>query len=562
LNNLSTRARIVSLIILVALPILGLTVLNTMRERAAAYSRAGDEISRLAQVAALHQDRLVESSRQTLTALSQILPELMTDRERCTRYFANIQKSTGDRYLSMGIQSADGTPYCNALGRLSKTNAGEQQYFRLAMQSGKFAIGDFQIGPVTGKPSIYFASPVTDRDDRIKGVAYLALDLNALSMEFAQLAVPQYALLTVLDRNGIVLARLPQRHARIGEKLIVPTVLHNVLANERGVFEATGTDGKDRLFAFQEVVKNPDGSLPLTVLISIPRNIIYADANAALTRSIMEILLVTLLLIAGAWYGSERLVLRDIHILLQVARRISRGELSARTGMRRSRDELHQLGHAFDEMAREIEDRNARLGLAMKELHQQASTDTLTGLYNRRHLKEILPRELLRARRNGSTLALIMADIDHFKKINDTYGHAAGDLVLKALAALLKDSIRGGDIVFRHGGEEFVVVLPETTREGARLKAESLRKAVSTLDVEFEGRALGKITSSFGVALFPDHAHEPELLLRAADEALYAAKGAGRDRVMLYELPGQPDTQDTYAAPTNSDRNDERSTST
>ena len=387
MNNLGTRARIVALIILVALPILGLTVLNTIRERAAAYSRAEHEITQLAQIAALHQDRLVESSRQILSAVSQILPELMMDRERCTRYFAHIQKSTGDRYLSAGIQNADGTPYCNALGRLSKVNAGEQQYFRLAMQYEKFSIGDFQIGPVTGKPSIYLASPVIDRDDRIKGVAYLALDLNALGREFARLAVPQYALLTVLDRNGTLLARLPQEQARIGEKLGVPAVLNNVLTNDRGVFEVTGTDGKDRLFAFREVMKNPDGSTPLTVLISIPKGVIYADANAALARSIMEILLVALLLIAGAWYGSERLVLRDIHTLLRVAKRISQGDLGARTGMPRSRDELKQLGHAFDEMACEIQDRTARLGLAMKELHQQASTDTLTGLHNRRNLK-------------------------------------------------------------------------------------------------------------------------------------------------------------------------------
>lgn len=540
MKNLSTRIRIIALIILVALPALGLAVINAMRERATADTRARQEITQLVQLAAVHQDRVVESSRQMLMAISPILPELQLDRERCNRYFANMMKSSGDRYHSMGIQSADGTLFCNAVETSGNINVNDRRYFRLAMQTRAFAIGDYQIGRVTGKPGINFGYPALGSDGEISGVAFLALDLHTFNAEFANLTVPPYARLAVFDRNGIVLARSGEGRTGMGEKLSVPAVLENVLSGDRGVFEAIGTDGQQRLFAYQEVAKNPDGSVPLSVLISIPKSVIYAGAHAALVRSLLEILLVTLLLIAGAWYGTEKLVLRDIRTLLHTAERIRSGDLGARTGMHDSRDELKQIGHAFDEMAQALQDRNVRLDQALQELREQASTDALTGLYNRRHFREVLQRELTRAKRHGINIALVMVDLDYFKKINDTRGHGAGDLVLREIGALLKENLRAGDTACRFGGEEFALILPESGREGARLKAETLRQAVSELDLAYDGRELGRLTASFGIALFPDHADEPDALLRAADEALYAAKGAGRNRVLIQEAPARP----------------------
>jgi diguanylate cyclase (GGDEF)-like protein len=549
LKNLSTRIRIIALIILVALPALGLTVINAMRERATADARARQEITQLAQIAAAYQDRIIESSHQMLIAISPILPELQLDRERCNRYFANMMKSSGDRYHSMGIHSADGTQFCNGIetSASGNINVNDRRYFRLAMQTRAFAIGDFQIGRVTGKPGINFGYPALGSDGEISGVAFLALDLHTFNAEFANLTVPPYARLAVFDRNGIVLARSGEGRTGMGEKLSVPTVLEHVLSGDRGVFEATGTDGQQRLFAYQEVAKNPDGSVPLSVLISIPKSVIYAEAHAALVRSLLEILLVTLLLIAGAWYGTEKLVLRDIRTLLRTAERIRGGDLGARTGMHVSRDELKQIGHAFDEMAQSLQDRDTRLAHALQELREQASTDALTGLYNRRHFREVLQRELTRAKRHGSNIALVMVDLDYFKKVNDTHGHGAGDLVLREIGALLKENLRAGDTACRFGGEEFALILPESGSEGARLKAETLRQAVSELDLAYDGRELGRLTASFGIALFPDHADDPDALLRAADEALYAAKGAGRNRVLIQEAPARLHAVDTAA---------------
>lgn len=166
-------------------------------------------------------------------------------------------------------------------------------------------------------------------------------------------------------------------------------------------------------------------------------------------------------------------------------------------------------------------------------LREQAVTDPLTGLYNRRYLWEFLRREWVRAKRKDESLAVIMLDLDHFKRINDAHGHQAGDFVLVAVAALLRNQIRSSDIVCRYGGEEFALVLPEASLENVRLRAEHIRAAIGRLNLRHQGVPLGRITASLGVALFPHHADSPDSLIRAADEAMYEAKHVGRDRTVF-----------------------------
>ncbi|MGH9577502.1 MAG: diguanylate cyclase, partial [Terriglobales bacterium] len=181
-----------------------------------------------------------------------------------------------------------------------------------------------------------------------------------------------------------------------------------------------------------------------------------------------------------------------------------------------------------------VSERTRTLGdlrAALHNLHTQAVTDPLTRLVNRRYLAEFLPREVIRTQRKGASLAVLMIDLDHFKRVNDTFGHDAGDIVLTQVAKLLMAHIRGSDIACRYGGEEFVLVLPDTTLEGARRRAEEIRVAVKELQLHHLENPLGPITVSLGVALLPGHAASPEALIRVADEALYEAKEAGRDRV-------------------------------
>jgi diguanylate cyclase (GGDEF)-like protein len=168
-------------------------------------------------------------------------------------------------------------------------------------------------------------------------------------------------------------------------------------------------------------------------------------------------------------------------------------------------------------------------------LRHQAIRDPLTGLFNRRFMLETLERELYRMQRKESSLSIIMLDLDHFKRFNDTFGHAAGDAVLSALGRMLIAQVRKEDVACRYGGEEFTAILPETSLKTACDRAAELRQLVHGLHLEHLGQSLGGITISLGVAVYPQHGEDPEALLRAADKALYQAKHAGRDRVVAAE---------------------------
>jgi diguanylate cyclase (GGDEF)-like protein len=154
-------------------------------------------------------------------------------------------------------------------------------------------------------------------------------------------------------------------------------------------------------------------------------------------------------------------------------------------------------------------------------------------MYNRRYMEETLEREILRASRRKEPLGVIMLDIDHYKKFNDTYGHQAGDTVLQSLGQFLSTSIRGEDIACRYGGEEFILLLPGAGLEETRKRAEDLREKVHYLNVTFQGELLKTVTFSLGVSVFPLHGNTGEQLIQSADLALYRAKSEGRDRVAV-----------------------------
>lgn len=186
-------------------------------------------------------------------------------------------------------------------------------------------------------------------------------------------------------------------------------------------------------------------------------------------------------------------------------------------------------------LSREAVNQSKVLERLVKDLQKQIITDPLTNLFNRRFLQEHLPREVAKARRSASSLAVLMIDLDFFKRINDVFGHEAGDVVLQNVAILLKNGIRESDVACRYGGEEFVLVLSEASLDGARKKAESIRMAVMGLALTIRQRSMGKVSTSIGVAVYPHHGVDMDSLLRAADEALYEAKEDGRNCVVMSE---------------------------
>jgi diguanylate cyclase (GGDEF)-like protein len=526
MTNLKTRARILVLVVLAGLPALLLTIYEAVERRQAAERQARGEITRLVRLAALQEWQVIESVRQTLLASAQVLSTMQDDAARCNRFFMNLLAQNREAFHSMGLLGPDGRVLCSGPAENVRASGADRSYFLLAKNTGKFAVGAYQVGRVSRLEGISFGYPIADANGNVTAVAFAAMDLRSLARIAESVPLPAGGILNVVDQNGVILARKPDAGGRLGEKLRNAPVVKKLFSARQGVFEAMGTDGVNRVFAHEVVIENPDGTYPIRVMVSVPLDQVFADANKALVRDVLGILLATAFLLIGAWYGTELFVLKKIRALLRAADRVRAGDLGARTGLPYGREELGQIARSFDEMAEALQRRE-------RELREQAITDPLTGLYNRRRLDELLPRELARAKRSGESVAVILVDLDHFKRINDRHGHEAGDRALTAVGDLLRIKVRGSDIACRYGGEEFVLVLHETDADAAIRRAEDLRAAINGIDVGPAGDRSQHITASLGVALFPRHGEDPDNLLRAADEALYAAKAAGRDRVML-----------------------------
>jgi diguanylate cyclase (GGDEF)-like protein/PAS domain S-box-containing protein len=203
------------------------------------------------------------------------------------------------------------------------------------------------------------------------------------------------------------------------------------------------------------------------------------------------------------------------------------GEEMARVLLAREQLAVNFTGHVALALA------NLRLA---ETLRAQSILDPLTGLHNRRHLKESLEREVRRAARGQRCLAVMMLDVDKFKEFNDTYGHDAADCLLRELGAFLQKRTRGEDFACRYGGDEFVIVLAETSVGAAQKRAQQLLDGIMRLNIPYGNRFLSPPTVSLGVALYPEHGATAEALMRAADVALYSAKNKGRDRIVLGQV--------------------------
>lgn len=280
------------------------------------------------------------------------------------------------------------------------------------------------------------------------------------------------------------------------------------------------------------------GTLEVALAVAGP----FQAAKIASRQVVAALLATMLVLVAVLSWSLHRLVVRPLRRMATAVRAYDADQRSlgvpvdgpaeiltlvgAFNGMaERLHENTTQLERKVEERTRELRGAYDRLTVANQQLQELAITDGLTGLANRRAFTDRLAVEVERARRTSLPLSLVLFDLDHFKRLNDTLGHLEGDAALVLLAGLLREGRRGGDLVARYGGEEFAMLLPETVHGDALLVAERLRRATE------EAVLPASCTVSAGVATLPDQAEDARSLIAAADHALYAAKNAGRNRV-------------------------------
>jgi diguanylate cyclase (GGDEF)-like protein len=246
----------------------------------------------------------------------------------------------------------------------------------------------------------------------------------------------------------------------------------------------------------------------------------------------------SIMIFALVYVAINMIVIKNLNRLTHVMKRIASGDLSAHTALKRRKsdrntafgdiapagDELDYLLEGFSTMAEKIKN-------DQDELQRLATYDSLTGLYNRRKFSSSLQEEIARYRDESNALSLLIIDLDHFKNINDTYGHQVGDEALRIVSKVVNDHIRRDDISARYGGEEIAVILPRTSNKDAAVLAERIRKAIETQGIEYETGKTLYVTASIGVATLKSRTGTDNELIRSADAALYAAKRDGRNCV-------------------------------
>lgn len=523
LDALNTRTKLVALLLLVIVPYSSLLIYSTYDRYQLLRRDAQAETLHLAMTVAESQRELIAHTFQLLDALKNDEAIQARDWSACRTMLPNFWRYFKAAYSNFHVADIDGSIVCSGISLSATVNVGDRQDFQDVLTSKRGVVGDLSLSRTSGLYSLMLREPILDEHGQVAAVISAQISSSQFGVALSSIPLPNNGELIIADRMGKIIVHQPTSADWAGGSL--PSQLAEAIAAANdGVMEAQGLDGILRIYGVSKIGQGSgDG---LRVAIGFPKSEIEREVNQSLVRNISTMVLVIVLVLLTAWFGVDALVLRKIQVMILTIQKLKEGQTSARTGLRYGVDELSHIARAIDEAA-------AGLERLLNLLREQTIHDPLTSLYNRRFLDESLKQELSKAERDGRPVGVIMIDIDHFKKINDTHGHKTGDVILVAVAKALMDNVRGGDIVCRFGGEEFAIVLPGANLGITKGRAEALRSIVE--QIKFAGviNSVGPVTISLGAAIYPDHGESEEALLKAADMALYAAKGAGRNRTMV-----------------------------
>jgi signal transduction histidine kinase len=347
------QTRLVLVVLCAVIPALTLALYSDFEERHLRRAQVQEESLRLARLLSADHERLIEAAHQLLTALARLPAVRGGDRAACAALFADLLGQYPS-YANLGVVAPDGRIVCSGLPG-SAQYVGDRAYFQGALETRSFAIGDYQIGRITGKATINFGYPVLDETGRVRAVVFSALDLAWLGRLAAQAELPPGSILTVIDRNGTVLARFPDDPHWLGRPMPESSVATTILAGlGHGIVDGPGVDGIPRLFAFAPFGHaSPHADAYLSV--GVPRAVAFAHADRMLARNLIALGIVTALALAAAWVGGRLFIVRRMQALVEATRRLSAGDLGVRTGLSHGAGELGQLARAFDRMAESLQ---------------------------------------------------------------------------------------------------------------------------------------------------------------------------------------------------------------
>ena len=396
-------------------------------------------------------------------------------------------------------------------------------------------------GEIIGEPywdehkhatAIMIAVPIRTPDSRLLGVLAARLNFKSVGAFLAKNAISEVGQVYLLAQDGAILVEPSQHAAQDGPPRKLPQdIARSLFAEEGTPLEYMNADGN----AVMGVLRRGP-ILEWGAVAEIRQEVAFAQVIRS--RNLTLLMVVASLFLVGLLaYGLGVTLVRPLDRLAVGASKVAVGDLAVDVPIV-ARGEIATLTETFNDMVARLRqgrdalaETNRALSEKNKELETLSITDHLTVLYNRKHMMERLAQEASRERRHQHEFSILLLDLDHFKKYNDTFGHLAGDRLLAKVAALFKECVRAIDYVARYGGEEFLILLPETNLKDAVQAAERIRTSVAAGTLA-DPEIPQSVTISIGVAAFPTHGRAPEEIIMRADEALYEAKRQGRNRVV------------------------------
>jgi diguanylate cyclase (GGDEF)-like protein len=380
-------------------------------------------------------------------------------------------------------------------------------------ESSRNLVGEPYWDEAGKKTVVIVGVPVQETNGRISGALVARTNLGELTQVLRVFSARSAGRVYLATAQGKLIADSRERSVDLKTTELAQTVADRLLAADGELVEYRGVDGVEVLGSAQRLSQAAWMAVADTPVADVYRQATRLRNVAFL---VIGILLVVIAVVA---YWLAALIARPLVRLTDAAAQVSTGDLSV--GLPAGGGgEVGYLTQVFNTMVDSLRKHH-------DELELLSTTDSLTGLSNRRHLMDLLTQEMERAKRAAQPFTILMLDVDHFKKYNDEHGHQAGDEVLVRVGAVLRDTIRPYDCAARYGGEEFLVMLAATSLDHAQEPAERIRKKIRA--EQFEG---GSVTISIGAAEYPSHGDTAESIIGQADAALYEAKRAGRDRVI------------------------------
>ncbi|MGA1871110.1 MAG: diguanylate cyclase [bacterium] len=414
----------------------------------------------------------------------------------------------------------------------------------LAMaQTNKPIIGKAYWSEVYGTGIMIIAEPIRSPNDQILGLLAAKLNFKTIRMMLKNYTQGETGELYILTEDGIVLESSHPVSTKFVHTKLTKKIARRLFSQIKFPLNYEGYKEKMVVGALKRVP-----ILDWGVIAEKEREKAYAQI-VRLRNITLTLVGVVLLCISFCAYFLGLTIVRPLDCLTKGAGKVAAGDLDVDLPVR-SRCEVGYLTGVFNHMVarlrkgrEDLDAVNKRLREKNMELEEISVTDSLTALYNRKHLMETLDKEMARSRRYNSQLTLLIIDIDYFKKYNDTYGHLAGDEVLRQMSEIFRKSIRKCDYAARYGGEEFIIILPEIGQKDGVAMAERIRHTIVKEKIGGNSHPI-QVTVSVGVALFPMHGDEPQSLISKADEALYQAKKNGRNQVVCAEEYARTEKQE------------------